>query len=54
MWRELNPALVQLLSQASTCDIDVIANWVRGVNYYAPIELIEQANSSGDIFLLEK
>ena len=30
MWRELNPTLVQLLSQASTCDIDVIANWVRG------------------------
>ena len=54
MWRELNPTLVQLLSQASTCDIDVIANWVRGVNYYAPIELIEQANSSGDICLLEK
>lgn len=35
-WRELNPALVQLLSATAFVELAVISNWVKAVHFMAP------------------
>lgn len=38
-WRELNPELVQLLSENSSVELPVIVNWVKMILYMAPTSL---------------
>ena len=46
MWRELNPEIVRLLSKRKTCRRDLVKNWIKGIQYWAPKEQLEQQKGS--------